>query len=228
MKNRKRLGILFTACFILIAGILYTITYHKPWKEDVLLFDGDETTTEVDESECAKTLTNEEVEEIGSVETTEQKMIYVHVCGEVRAPGVYEVPSETRLYDVVELAGGFTTEAATEYINLARMVVDGQQYLIPSVEEVAGMSRLDADTGTVGSFIKEEDALVDTESRNININTATREELMTLSGIGEAKADAIIEYRETVSNYATIEDVMKVAGIKENLFRRIKEKIVVN
>lgn len=228
MKKKKRLGILFTACFILIAGILYTITYHKPWKEDVLLLEGNETTSEIAEQDCAKTLTKEEVEQAESVEMTEQNMIYVHVCGEVKAPGVYEVPFGTRLNAVVELAGGVTLNAATEYINLAQAVVDGQQYLIPSMEEVAGMSRLDADIGTTGGIIKGEEALVATVDGNININTATREELMTLSGIGEAKADAIIEYRESVSRYGTKEDVMKVAGIKESLFNKIKDKIVVN
>lgn len=146
-----------------------------------------------------------------TVESSVNKVIYVHVCGEVKVPGVYEAPAGSRYQDFINLAGGMTDEAARDYLNLAKVAEDGEKIRVPGIHEVS------ESFGT--------DAAVD--DGKVNLNTATRTELMTLPGIGEAKAGAIIAYREEVGNFAVIEDVMKVAGIKDAAFSQIKEYIKV-
>ena len=143
--------------------------------------------------------------------TTAAPGILVYVCGCVKEPGVYELSTDARVQDAVAAAGGFDRKADNEYWNLAETVRDGEQIRIPSREEGEKL-REKADTGG---------------SRLVNLNTATKEELMTLKGIGEAKADAIIHYRETQGPFEAIEDVMLVTGIKEAAFRKIRDSITV-
>lgn len=262
MLKKKRITILLTICFILTAGTIYTVTYLRPRKEEVVLLEEEETSNPIIETEasCAElspaaTDTKEdqkesEVEEIIAFTEAEEEQelpqndeepvtIVVHICGEINTPGVYEIAADARLNDVIELAGGFTKDAASEYVNLAQTVADAQQYYIPSANDVEGMQRyyitdsfgtevLNADTSAAGSDPEETvQNSEQSDSGTINVNTATREELMTLSGVGEAKADAIIAYRETVSPYETTEDIMKVDGIKEGLFQKISSRITV-
>lgn len=279
MEKKKRIKLVFTACFILSAGILYTVSYIKPWQKEGILLNGAKASTATEETaiDCANSSLVEEAEDDvpdgmkakeakdvtadgGLEEDVEaddsldheaeeitandvsnlQKeiVIYVHLCGAVKEPGVYQVAEGSRLDAVVTCAGGLTEQAASEYINLAQTVVDGQQYFIPSKEDVEGVSRLDytnsfpevtgsTNTSIVGGKTNTEKLSEQATSDYVNINTATREELMTLTGVGEAKADSIIAYRETVSQYDTIEDIMKVSGIKEGLFQKIKDRITV-
>lgn len=165
-------------------------------------------------------------------QTQETETLYIHVCGEVAAPGVYELPAGSRMYEAVEIAGGMTSEAAQEYVNLAQALEDGQQLRIPSREEirkyqetgkeVSGLLGAGGGTGTDsaagGSSVSE--AL-------INLNTASKEELMTLNGIGAARAEAILSYRDQKGGFRTIEDIMKVPGIKNAAFQKIKDQITV-
>lgn len=135
----------------------------------------------------------------------------MHVCGQVKEPGVYQLPVGARIYDAVQLAGGLTEEAFEEAVNLAKTVADGEQIRIPD--------RTEAES----SFLKEQQ----TESGLVNLNTATKEQLMTLTGIGESRAKDIIAYREEHGNFQSIEDVMKVPGIKEAAFAKIEKDIAV-
>lgn len=137
---------------------------------------------------------------------------YVHVCGEVKHPGVYRVLEGSRVFQAVELAGGFTDEAASEYLNLAELTEDGLKIDVPSVEDV--QSGLLPQPG--------EEA-----SGKVNINRAGTQELMTLTGIGEARAADIIKYREENGGFQSVEDIMKVPGIKEGAFEKIKDQISV-
>ena len=136
--------------------------------------------------------------------------IWVYVCGEVYHPGVYCLAEGSRIFEAVEMAGGMTPNAAPELLNLAAEVQDGQQIRVPGEEE-----RLSA----------EEDAFSEQDSR-IDINTASEQELITLPGIGTAKARAIIAYREETP-FKTIEEIMNVSGIKESSFNRIRDLIKV-
>lgn len=149
--------------------------------------------------------------EISAELLTSPAEIQVYVCGYVKNPGVYAMDPEARVQAAVEAAGGFAPGADPESMNLAERMTDGQQIRIASRKErEAAVLQQEA----------EDDGLV-------NLNTASREELMTLNGIGEAKADAIISWREHEGPFAAIEDVMRVSGIKEAAFQKIRDKIKV-
>ena len=164
----------------------------------------------------------------------EPKILYIHVCGEVAAPGVYELPAGSRMYEAVEKAGGMTSEAAQEYVNLAQAIEDGQQLRIPSREEVRKYQETGKDvSGLLGAGGAAGNGSVSSSQKSgssaalINLNTASKEELMTLNSIGAARAEAILSYREQKGGFRTIEDIMKVPGIKNAAFQKIKDKITV-
>lgn len=152
--------------------------------------------------------------EVELVETAEDgtPVIMVHICGQVMKPGVYLVPVDSRVYQVVELAGGFSPEAAESYLNLAETVVDGQKLVVPSLDQ--------AQSDVYGQHTEN-----DGESGLININTAGKELLMTLPGIGETKALAIIAWRTENGSFQTTEEIMQVPGIKEAAYEKIKSLI---
>ncbi|MBE5877970.1 MAG: hypothetical protein E7290_13950 [Lachnospiraceae bacterium] len=150
-----------------------------------------------------------------AADVSQEAYICVHVCGAIRNPGVYEVPEGCRLYEVVELAGGMLEEADEVYLNLAREVKDGEQIVILTSEQ----------TLDHGGSVRTEDG--ERMQGLVNINTASVEELTTLSGIGESRAEAIVEYRESHGAFGTIDAIMQVSGIKEALFVKIKDKITV-
>lgn len=143
----------------------------------------------------------------------EDTAVYVHIVGAVRKPGVYRFEQKPRVIDVVERAGGFTKDAVKADINQAETVEDGSQIAIRSKsdkkrEKNAGGGRQDEQAGGL-----------------LDINTATKEELMTLTGIGESKALSIVAYRETNGKFKKIEDIMNITGIKAGIFEKIKDRI---
>ena len=148
--------------------------------------------------------------------------IYVYICGEVANPGVYELSEDSRIYEAVDAAGGFTENAARERINLASKVSDGMQITIYNKEEAASLPA----GGTSAGKNSGQDQMSGSSSL-VNLNTATKEELMTLKGIGESKAEDIIRYREKSGGFKNIEDIMKISGIKESGFQKIKDSITV-
>ena len=147
--------------------------------------------------------------------------VLVHICGEVQTPGVYELTADSRICDVLLLAGGFTADADTEAVNMAAGIEDGMQIVIP-----AETDRTSETTGN--SFYRTgETAAGKTESQPVNINTADKETLMSLPGIGAGKAEAVIAYREAGGIFKDIKDIMLVDGIKEGVYAKIKDKICV-
>ena len=172
------------------------------------------------------------------INDSDSELIYIYVCGAVLNPGVYEMETGSRVFQAVELAGGLLDEAAPEYVNQAMTVSDGQQIYIPSLNEIeqldgsgsgsnfleiTGMSGTAGNTGNAFS----DGAGADTSSDKVNINTADKAELMTISGIGESRAQDIIAYRESNGGFSTIEEIMNVPGIKEATFEKIKDGIEV-
>ncbi len=140
----------------------------------------------------------------------------VHVCGEVQTPGVYKLSEGQRIFEAIELAGGFTENAADDYLNLAQQVTDGMKIEVPD-QEKALILQESGRTAAAGA--------ASSSDRRISINSAGKEELMTLSGIGEARAEAIIRYREEQGPFRQIEEIMQVPGIKDSAFQKIKDKI---
>lgn len=193
-------------------------------------------------------------ESVGTAAETPPEEIVVHVCGCVNSPGVYRLEPGSRIIEAVEKAGGFTDDADNSVINLADRLADGMQIYVPAIDPeadetdasrqyvkladnipergtgsqatgaAAGVEKSAATGANAGA---EKGAGTSQESGKVNINTAGKEELMTLSGVGESRADAIIDYRTENGRFASIEEIMNISGIKEGLFGKIKDKITV-
>ena len=157
------------------------------------------------------------------------EMCYVYVCGAVNAPGVYELPTGSRVYEAIAMAGGMTGEADGRSLNQAAQVADGQQITVYTKEEAEKLPKNGSGAGTAeqSAGSGEDLSAGGTRKAKVNINTAGREELMTLHGIGAARADAILAYREKHGSFSRIEDIMNVEGIKEKAFAKIRDDIVV-
>ena len=174
--------------------------------------------------------------ELSDASSEETKTLVVHICGAVSAPGVYELPAGSRIIDAVEAGGGFLPEADEACCNLAEEIVDGCQIYIMTKSESCADGQAEKKAGIQTS----PDSDMQTTDRNVrsnstpalenglvNLNTADVAALMTLPGIGESRAKAIISYREQHGAFAQIEDIMKISGIKQAAFSKIKDKITV-
>ena len=148
------------------------------------------------------------------VSTTQETVIFVDIKGAVKNPGVYQMKVGDRVKDALEAAGGLTEEADSQKVNLAKRLEDQMVIVVPKVGE-------EAEEIPAGETRKEA-----TKEGKVNINTATVEELKTLKGVGEKKAEAIIEYRKKNGSFQTKEDLMKVRGIGKKLFDSFQERIV--
>lgn len=165
------------------------------------------------QEDSMKTQEDEEAEEASEQCADQDSLeeIYVYVCGSVKHSGVYCVPEGARLADVIDAAGGFSKRADKEYLNLAQKAQDGQQVYVPSKKEKQKMQ------------VKQEES-----NGKVNLNTASKEEFMTLAGIGEAKADAILAYREEHGAFSSIEEIMQISGIKEGVYQKICDSITIS
>ena len=169
------------------------------------------------------------------------RTIYVDVCGAVVNPGVYELSSDSRVFQAIEKAGGYLPGAAASYLNRARSLSDGQQIYVPTQEEVDSQTiPLTQDETVQDGMVQEGTAQTGTAAYNtadgtgttqagqrIDLNTADVSQLSTLTGVGESKALAIIAYREENGPFTSIEDIMNVPGIKEGTYEKIKDKIAI-
>lgn len=221
MKKIRLLLLLLCVCIAACAKQEGTVTWEQ-------VINSDMTETKVPESETQVSAkeTDASGEQNGFVDTTETSaMIYVDVVGAVHRPGVVAVPYGARVYEAIAMAGGMREDAAAELVNQAAVLADGQQIRIYTQAEAQKMD-MDAlaklQTGSAGETAKKGNA-----QGKININEAAAEELMELPGIGEAKAADIIRYREEHGGFQNIEEIMNISGIKEAVFDKIKDKIVV-
>ena len=158
----------------------------------------------------------------GGTDVETDAWIYVDVAGAVRTPGVVKLARGARVYEAIELAGGFAKDAAISAVNQASVLQDGQQLYIVTVEEQKtkqlSSSEVSLETSGEGRVA---------DAGKVNINQASEEELMTLPGIGASKAADIVRYREEQGRFEQIEDIMNISGIKEAVFGKIKDKITV-
>lgn len=174
--------------------------------------------------------------ELSNAPAEKAATLVVHICGAVSAPGVYELPAGSRIIDAVEAGGGFLPEADEACCNLAEEIVDGCQIYIMTktescadgqTEKKAGIQTSpDSDLQTTDRNVRSNSAHA-LDSGLVNLNTADVAALMTLPGIGESRAKAIISYREQHGAFVKIEDIMKISGIKQAAFSKIKDKITV-
>ena len=187
---------------------------------------------DIEEKEVTIDIFKEEEQEEDNIDkkTVSDLKVVVDIKGMVANPGVYEVDSTYRVNDVISLAGGLLDGADTSLINLAKTVTDEMTIIIYSSDEV--LEKLKGQICVCDCPIQENDACIEednTKDNNeiININTASKEELMTLPGIGEVRAEEIINYRSNNGSFKTIDDIKNVSGIGEELFEEIKASITV-
>lgn len=181
--------------------------------------EGDALLLSLNEEAQTQEIYSEPEEETQTVmESGEIRQIYVYVCGAVNNPDVYQADEGSRLFELIEMAGGFAPDADRASLNLARSVADGEQIRVLTEEEAAQ-----------GMTLVPEYAAVQTaaDSGLVNINTAPLSELTSVNGIGESRAQAIIDYREKNGVFRSIEEIKKVDGIKDGLFSKIKDFITV-
>lgn len=143
--------------------------------------------------------------------------IWVHICGAVQTPGLYELESGSRIYDGVMAAGGFAEDADHGALNLAQSAEDGMQILVPRLTQEGTQGQ------GAGQGVNPDAA----QSGRININTASAKLLQELPGIGESRARDIIAYREKHGGFQTIEQIKEVSGIKDAVFEKIEQMITV-
>lgn len=236
MDKKKRIKTIAAVCFVVVCGGIYLAVRAGTQGDSLSL----EKRTEVwrpqggtAHEEAFATVVSgaesggETVDTVTSEpEVTPEAVgtVFVHVCGAVLREGVYELPEGSRVTDGITAAGGFAEAADTAYHNLASLLRDGQRIYVPTKEETDGwsveerMSETDrAETTGQGG--------TETRDARVNLNTAGQAELMTLSGIGESKAASILQYREKVGLFQSIEELKNVSGIGEAMFERIKDSV---
>lgn len=254
-KKAQCAGLLLTVLLVL-CGCTKKEELRLLGEEDFLAKEGTSPAEEVQSGEAlpAAAEVNPEGAEVSlsaETELTENPgVIYIHVCGAVMRPGVYELEAGSRVYEAVQAAGGFAEGADQNYVNQAQQLNDGVKLVVPTLEEASEAQAGELLTGTV-----REDAGADnTESSavqigiientpltgsgneeqakdsggRININTASEAQLCDIPGIGATRAAAIIAYREAHGGFQKPEDIMKVNGIKEGMYEKIKDSISVN
>ena len=163
-------------------------------------------------------LSAESENSVGQTQNTEDSRIYVDISGCVENPGVYEVETGTRLFQLIEKAGGLTAEADIEGINRAETVADGQKIVI---YKKGDDSQNSGQNGSISSNAAQ------TADGKININTADENLLQDSPGVGPVTADSIVQYREEKGRFSSIEEIKNVSGIGDKTFEKLKDYITV-
>lgn len=230
----KRAVFILLPIFVLTActgkeDIVLELAEQGKVQEEEVVPDGDISASEADGNmqQTAAQTERQMTEEVPDV-------IYVHICGAVLNPGVYELDAGSRVFEGIEAAGGFSENACEDYVNQAKPLQDGQRLIIPTLEEIEAAK----EDGTYQELWSDDAADMEqfeavgvqalgNAGGLVNINTASESELSTIDGIGAGKAAAIVKYRQENGNFQSIQDIMKVSGIKEGTYEKIKDKITV-
>lgn len=197
LGDKKTLIKILSVVLILLVAVILRI--HDESKSDITI----ETADPADEVEYS------------GESSAETQVLFVDIGGAVRSPGVYQVSKDTRLFEVIEMAGGLSDEADADHVNRASFVEDGQKIIIPVKGSEGTADMTTASVGADGA-----------DNGLININTASADELKTLSGVGDVTAEKIIEYRSSKA-FKSIEDIMSVDGIGSKTYEKIKDRITV-
>ena len=216
---------------MIFLGTMITLSACQREKEEILIGQDGVLSQEADhqtggDQEGAEA--SSEKEEEGSADTGVREKtipsVWVDVSGAVKDPGVYELAADSRVFQAIEAAGGFTEEADVQWLNQAETVSDGEKILVYTREETQALK----EQGVFASQKNQETLEAGTgEQRKININQASLEELQEIPGIGEVRAQAIIDHREEAGSFDSIEDIQQVSGIKGKTFEKIEAYITV-
>lgn len=217
MPKKINMKVLVAVVLVSISAIVYScrgMEAESVGNVNEVVYSDDALSGYGETSEQKETLISERdtYKEISESALTE---VIVYVCGQVVSPGVYTLNEGARMVDALEAAGGMTESAGADCLNLASVVHDGDRIYVPSEDEIVDlkMTQLNPDTST------------DQQDTRININTASKEQLMTLPGIGAAKAESIIKYRENYGVFQSVEALKEVPGIKTGVYEGLKDLI---
>ncbi|EOH90176.1 helix-hairpin-helix domain-containing protein [Enterococcus pallens] len=203
-QQQKKLVLLATAGVLLFVLLWLVFRPSEEAVQEEILFSTEESSTVASSSQ---------------VETE----WFVDLKGAVAHPGMYRINEGMRLMDVIEQAGGFTEEADRNQVNLAKLLSDQEIVYVPkSGEEVPAMQQAAA-APTDSPQLTNSSA----ETEKININTADATQLQQLSGIGEKRAQDIINYREENGSFQSVEDLMKVSGIGQKTLEKLRNSITI-
>lgn len=242
MKNNKKIIMIICGLFILVSGFAYINSDaigKFVYKDDTEYSSSDDTkyvssknTGCISSSDRKSYNKMSGKDNLNDKKSDRQSQVVMYICGAVKHPGVYKFTAGSRVNDAVNAASGFKKGAARTAINQARVLEDGEQITIPTLKQVKRkqLSKItDGDNFQDKTTDNENTDSSERESQDtlININTASAGELTSLSGIGQNRADAIIEYRQSNGKFQSIEDIMKIPGIKQGIFNKIKNKISV-
>lgn len=214
--NKKQKIVLIIIISIITLGVAYYAYIMKTNDE----FDMEEQNLLIEESKREE---NSEIKE-------ENTKIVVHVSGAVNNEGIVELDKNSRVADAIEAAGGVSQNAYMKDINLASILEDGMKVYIPTNEEVEKQKEnsnyiSNANTDIIAKNSQENKTGAIKTNSKVNINTATKEELDTLPGIGESTANKIINYRKENGNFKSIDEIKEVSGIGDSKFEQIKDLI---
>ncbi|CAI3492557.1 ComEA family DNA-binding protein [Enterococcus cecorum] len=204
-------------CGIVLLGIAVFLLVTQQEKEDKELLIETSSTTEV-------TVDTKKEQEQANNESKSTK-IYVDISGAVKQPGVYQLPEGSRLFDLLKQAGGLTEDAAIQTVNQAMIIQDQQKIIILTQNQAQSIDTENINNN--GHLEEKSDEKSSKEAGKININQADLTQLQQLSGIGEKKAQAIIDYRNENGSFKTIEDLAKVTGIGEKTVEKLRDSITI-
>ena len=195
--------LLKTAALPLVIGVAVLFFWFYGAEEDIVVSGGDDVSSEiVSEDTKGQTVTGTEM--------------YVDISGAVVNPGVYEVSSSTRLFQVIEMAGGLADNADVDSLNRAEIVYDGQKIIVGT-----------ASNSKIRTEVSSEGSQSGITNGKVNLNLADSATLQTIPGIGPSKAERIIDYRKTHGRFKKVEDIMNITGIGEKTFESIRDYITV-
>lgn len=212
--NRYKRYFILGGCFILLGVFVY-----------LYMANNDDLVSEQENETLIADITT-------TTENVVQNKIFVDVKGAVNKPGVYEFNEGDKVIDAIKKAEGLTKSAVTSNINLSKKLTNEMVIYVFNKKEIVSITTTNkiacnCETIEVNNCIDKNNTSDNSGNNKININTATLDELLTLKGIGQSKAEAIIKYREENGNFNSIEDIQKVSGLGGTIYSKIKDYITV-
>lgn len=211
LNIKQKIGLILAALLIVILAFIWLFS----------IYGNDPPKNEIKKSQES----NNEVEFKLGIKEKENKTIMVDISGEIITPGVVKLPEGSRIIDAITAAGGKTEDADLSKVNLAYILDDGVQLYIPRYNEKLEKEIVQTEPGV--GIIQEGINTTSKKDSKVNINTANKEKLATLPGIGEGTAEKIIEYRSKTGKFKVIDEIKKIPGIGESKFKSLKDKITI-
>ena len=220
----KRKYMMLSALYGMMFLAAFTVTSCGKDELSVSTVKESEETTETTTEELTETTMEATAET--PVETSQDEKVSVYVCGAVQQEGVYTLDADSRIQDALDMAGGYSEDAAHGVINLAEKLTDGMQIYFPTEQEISETGGLPNGTEK-DNWVASRGSDGEQDSTLVNINTADAETLKTLPGIGDSKAKDIISYRDSNGPFGDVQDIKNVSGIGESTFEKLKPYITV-